>query len=346
MPTAPASRDQRYCRRADWRQENGYPPATLSDAASWAWEFLRRNRAYQRDFDEWHRNFSYSPTPLTPLTLLVNYLCDPPPSARNLTYEQYCREAPLHKIRSINDHLRVRWELNTLINPALPFTGVESPDEKKRAHDLKWLFARNTVDVVKPVESTYLGDPTHVAPVSAVCGNLEVVVRLRLDGNFEAQVASLREKLAKFFENPGRDGGLLLTQYATVISDLPAGKTGIHIDPTFHPDDLILLDDEETDAVQIGVRQWYKKPPPRHLLPYLLRAVDLLAEIEEQDLSSAGPAAYKLVDEFRSRCNCNEDGDEFEPNDIAALLEQAEALVEAEYAWLARALFTSADRRS
>ena len=37
--------------RLDWENPQSYPDAQSTDSAMWAWEFLRRNRHYVRDFD-------------------------------------------------------------------------------------------------------------------------------------------------------------------------------------------------------------------------------------------------------------------------------------------------------
>ena len=37
--------------RLDWENPQLYPEAESTDSAMWAWEFLRRNRHYVRDFD-------------------------------------------------------------------------------------------------------------------------------------------------------------------------------------------------------------------------------------------------------------------------------------------------------
>ncbi|WP_175853903.1 hypothetical protein [Burkholderia anthina] len=67
----------------------------------------------------------------------------------------------------------MRRELDSLVDPALSYSEIRPT--RIRAGDtrhLKWLFARNTVDVIKPIESSYL-----LAPVSATCGNREMLVR-------------------------------------------------------------------------------------------------------------------------------------------------------------------------
>ena len=40
---------------ADWRNEFAYPPAEGTLLARWHWEFLRRNRTYQDDYDRYRQ---------------------------------------------------------------------------------------------------------------------------------------------------------------------------------------------------------------------------------------------------------------------------------------------------
>lgn len=46
-PTDSAAQPAAFVRRADWSDENNYPPDDMADASAWAWKFLRRNRKYQ-----------------------------------------------------------------------------------------------------------------------------------------------------------------------------------------------------------------------------------------------------------------------------------------------------------
>ncbi|MBP1299824.1 transcriptional regulator domain-containing protein [Bradyrhizobium elkanii] len=41
---------------ADWRSEQAYPDAKNAEAADIAWEWLRRNREYQKDYRIFVRN--------------------------------------------------------------------------------------------------------------------------------------------------------------------------------------------------------------------------------------------------------------------------------------------------
>ncbi|WP_367649398.1 transcriptional regulator domain-containing protein [Burkholderia paludis] len=57
-PPDSAARPPEFVRRADWKGDSNYPPDDMTDASAWAWEFLRRNHAYQLDFDRWRRDFT------------------------------------------------------------------------------------------------------------------------------------------------------------------------------------------------------------------------------------------------------------------------------------------------
>ncbi|PAJ87287.1 hypothetical protein DF011_04015 [Burkholderia ubonensis] len=318
----------------------------MTDASAWAWEFLRRNHAYQLDFDRWRRDFTDSPPPLTPMAHLINYLCDPAPSGRHTTYEEYCQEAPHHSIRSINDHLRVHWELNSLVDPALSYSEVRPT--RTRAEDtrhLKWLFARNTVDVIKPIESTYLGDPFHLAPISATCGNREVLVRLRLDGDIDNQMASLERQLRRFFEHGSRSHALMIPQYATVRQTADSDAVAVEIDPTYDPDEAALFDDDDMEIVQFGIKGWNERVAERKFLPYLLRAADFLADLEEQKLAPGDGPFDTMLEAFHALCNANPDGNQFDAVTIDAWITQAAQLIHGDYARLARADFSRKTKR-
>ncbi|VWB65059.1 transcriptional regulator domain-containing protein [Burkholderia lata] len=60
-PTDSAAQPAAFVRRADWSDENNYPPDDMADASAWAWKFLRRNRKYQDDHQKWGNAFADVP---------------------------------------------------------------------------------------------------------------------------------------------------------------------------------------------------------------------------------------------------------------------------------------------
>jgi hypothetical protein len=322
-------------RRADWRDESQYPSPELADASSWAWEFLRRNKDFAGSFNKFRRDFADVPATPHPDDLLINYLCEPQPSARNLTFALYKREAPYHQIHSIKDHIRIRWEINALIDPAKPYQTLIKPSTTDAARDsLEWLFARNTVDVIEPRRS--LAEKAHGSAVTAICGNMEVIARLRLDGDIDAQCRDLKYKLSRFFIGGNRNGKLALMQPGYLNLETPSGIP----EAVFLPDDGLEIYGEPVPELAIAISAWNRNPYRRATLHYVLRIADGLAALQAGELSNIRPDdetafVIEMAESFRTSYPAN--GMSATEQEIKEWIGLANALAETDYSRLARA---------
>ncbi|VVE75969.1 hypothetical protein PCA31118_05108 [Pandoraea captiosa] len=200
--------------RADWRDSNLYPRDTLHDPSIWAWEFLRRNNGYARDYDYWNdRVCEDVPAIPLPKMLLDGYYCDPE-AIPGMRYDEYKKAYPIHVVLSVQDYLRERWGVIRLVDPSLSAAEVEKrfPGDDPR-NRLSWIFASTTPQVISPAPGfsakSYLFHKHLSLPVSGYCTGTEVMVRLDITGNFDVQMDSLRRKIGGLFEGGDRGGETL-----------------------------------------------------------------------------------------------------------------------------------------
>lgn len=108
----------------DWRDKSSYP-AGLS-LVGWAWEFLRRNVEYQKDYKhydslpyyypEGHKTPKYSGSALS--DEFQYYYCDPP-SLDGETFDEYCsRTKFVFEMLPLEEHLMNKWGILHLCDPA------------------------------------------------------------------------------------------------------------------------------------------------------------------------------------------------------------------------------------
>ncbi|WP_186114513.1 transcriptional regulator domain-containing protein [Burkholderia gladioli] len=283
-PTDTAAQPATFVRRADWTDENNYPPDDMADASAWAWEFLRRNREYQDDHQKWRDLFADVPArPLGDMPL-THYLCDPQPVVPDMPYWVYSQAHPQHSVLSIKDHIRLRWGVHALPDPALRWDEVYRANEEKSFDDdsrLRWLFTSNTVEVLRP-PSIALADDKRPTFVTAACGSNEVLVRLTLGGNPWEYGESLSRALSRYFTGGNRHGSRRIPIYGEVKETIHpvTGKpvTGILLDP--------YEDGEFDDGPVIDIQEsgWNKLDLRQASLQHTLRMADLLANLERGQL--------------------------------------------------------------
>jgi hypothetical protein len=358
---AETNAESQIVRRADWHAEEQYPDADSRDSSVWAWEFLRRNAAYEADYKAYRLRYadgadaphlSLRPRP-APEDLLVNYYCDPIPSRPNLTYRDYAKEAPKHTIYPIRDYLRAKWEINSLPDPTLDWKHLVARTQKS----IRGLFARNTVDVLQPVGN--LAAPYHLSPASMLCNHGEILVRLRLDGNIGRQLEDLKAQRARFFKKVRASGKrstpammLRTAAYAAPGTGEQAHKTAIHIDPNYIPD-AYDIDEVKEESIEIAITGWDEPGPIAcTTLHYVLRAADALADLKAGRLTTADnlkrPVSSNgldvLVELLRKIPNLA--GDVFKPEDVQSWLDQADGFINcANYKRLAKSDFEASQLR-
>lgn len=284
MAAVPAQRHLFIARTDDWRDENHYPPDDLADASAWAWEFLRRSREYDDDYRKWKDAFADVPALPSDDAPLTHYLCDPYPAEPDMPYWAYTQAHPHHTVVSVKDHMRLRWGVHALPDPALRWDEVYRAN-KERAFDdnsrLKWLFTSNTVEVIRP-PSIALADAMRPTFVTAACGSNEVLVRLTLGGNPWEYGEGLSRALSKFFVGGNRHGSRRTPMYGEVkdTTHPVTGKPvmGIFLDP--HEDGEF----DDGPVVDIQESGWNKLDLRQTSLQHTLRMADLLANLERGQL--------------------------------------------------------------
>ncbi|MFX1802085.1 DUF6499 domain-containing protein [Paraburkholderia sp. A1RO-5] len=282
--SVPAQHHLFIARTDDWRDENHYPPDDMADASAWAWEFLRRSREYDDDYRNWKNAFADVPALPRDDAPLTYYLCDPPPAEPDMPYRAYSKAHPRHTVLSIKDHMRLRWGMHALPNPALRWDEVYRAN-KEKSHDednrLRWLFTSNTVEVLRP-PSIALADDKRPTFVTAACGSNEVLVRLTLGGNPWEYGESLSRALSGYFTGGNRHGSRRIAVYGEVkeTTHPVTGKPvmGIFLDP--------YEDGEFDDSPVVDVQEsgWSKLDLRQTSLQHTLRMADLLANMERGQL--------------------------------------------------------------
>ncbi|VVE56155.1 transcriptional regulator domain-containing protein [Pandoraea anhela] len=186
------SEDSLFVARADWREVSEYPEASLRDPSIWAWELLRRNRSYARDYDALHHRVKDVPPTPFPKMPLDGYHCVPE-ALPDDTISSYLARHPDGTILPINDHIRETWGINELKDPN--FSAIELATERSGDlpdNRLAWLFACNTVEVINPPTTwptkNYLQFVRLSTLVSAHCTGTEMLVRLDFTGNLDEQL--------------------------------------------------------------------------------------------------------------------------------------------------------------
>jgi hypothetical protein len=212
-----------FIARADWRQTEPYKHTSPLTPSMWAWELLRRNNQYAQDYADWyHRVRDVPPLPF-PKMHLDGYVCYPEPSP-GITYTEHKAEHPDHFVLPIKDHIRERWGITRLIDPALSALDVAdhfvSHDQDNK---LAWLFACNTPDILNPPTiwptKNYLSHYSVSILTSGFRTGTDVMVRLDFTGNFEAQIESLRRQIGAFFDGGTRSGSTIIGQQEFVSTD-------------------------------------------------------------------------------------------------------------------------------
>jgi len=74
----------------DWKDANAYPKPKELDWEQWAWQFLRRNPEYQKDYQNWRALLDTLPADCKelPENDMRFWVCDPPAKAGE-TYKEY-----------------------------------------------------------------------------------------------------------------------------------------------------------------------------------------------------------------------------------------------------------------
>jgi hypothetical protein len=154
--------------RLDWKNPQPYPDAQSTDSAMWAWEFLRRNRHYVRDFDTFVKN----------------------------------------QDQAVHDKLAVAWGISRLADPDHSYAKLREEDVNIKSAFLfdgsepyvvfPYYSKSEAIEQARP-NGRRLPDPTELTMLLAPN---QIAVILNLDGNIQLQIDSLLAQLKK----PKRSG--------------------------------------------------------------------------------------------------------------------------------------------
>ncbi|MDN7701323.1 DUF6499 domain-containing protein [Burkholderia semiarida] len=249
----------------DWTKQEHYPTdGDILSPRQWAWEFLRRNRAYEQAFNELADSFAHVPAVPRADDTLKHYVCEPSPESPDQTYADYCHYgSEHHRVFPIADLVRFHWSINELIDPKL---GRDSLPASFR-------FVRDDVSIIEPRRALSF-DGLHL--VEATCGTTEVLVRLDLRGNIGAQIASLKQQLVRFTEPPP---GFAEQEFktGTLYLEFPGeiDQTG-EWDEALHPHTPRRHDPDE--PVLIRTIPADERSPRQQNLRMVLRCADAIAQ--------------------------------------------------------------------
>ena len=147
--------------RLDWKNPQPYPDAQSTDSAMWAWEFLRRNRHYVRDFDTF--------------------------------VEKNDQE--------VHDKLAVAWGISRLADPGHSYAKLREEDVNIKSAFLfdgsepyvvfPYYSKSEVIEQARP-NGRRLPDPTELTMLLAPN---QIAVILNLDGNIQLQIDSLLAQL-------------------------------------------------------------------------------------------------------------------------------------------------------
>jgi hypothetical protein len=147
--------------RLDWENPQSYPDAQSTDSAMWAWEFLRRNRHYVRDFDSFVKK----------------------------------------KDQEVHDRLAVAWGISRLADPGNSYSELREEDVNIKSAFLfdgsepyvvfPYYSKSEFIEQACP-NGRRLPDPTELTMLLAPN---QIAVILNLDGNIQLQIDSLLAQL-------------------------------------------------------------------------------------------------------------------------------------------------------
>ena len=154
--------------RLDWENPQPYSDAQSTDSAMWAWEFLRRNRHYVRDFDAFAKK----------------------------------------KDQDVHDKLAVAWGISRLADPGHSYAKLREEDVNIKSAFLfdgsepyvvfPYYSKSEVIEQARP-NGRRLPDPTEHTMLLAPN---QIAVILNLDGNIQLQIDSLLAQL----KQPKRSG--------------------------------------------------------------------------------------------------------------------------------------------
>lgn len=147
--------------RLDWKNPKSYPDAQSTDSAMWAWEFLRRNRHYVRDFETFVKK----------------------------------------KNQDVHDKLAVAWGISRLADPGHSYAKLREEDVSIKSAFLfdgsepyvvfPYYSKSEVIEQARP-NGRRLPDPTELTMLLAPN---QIAVILNLDGNIQLQIDSLLAQL-------------------------------------------------------------------------------------------------------------------------------------------------------
>lgn len=147
--------------RLNWENPQLYPDAQSTDSAMWAWEFLRRNRHYVRDFNSFFKK----------------------------------------KDQGVHDKLAVSWGISRLANPDLSYSKLREEDDNIKSAFLfdgsepyvvfPYYSKSEVIEQARP-NGRRLPDPTELTILLAPN---QIAAILNLDGNIQLQIDSLLAQL-------------------------------------------------------------------------------------------------------------------------------------------------------
>jgi hypothetical protein len=106
----------------DWREESAYPDPKKTSSDRWAWEFLRRNSDYQKDYKTLIEASKSKASLNRPNGYGFGKFAHDPTPHLNETYDEYCirmKKEDIPSIRSepLSHYLTTKWKLDKLIDP-------------------------------------------------------------------------------------------------------------------------------------------------------------------------------------------------------------------------------------
>lgn len=257
-----------FIARADWRDVEQYPKDTLHDPSIGAWELLRRNSEYARDYGICHGVYTDVPAHPRPSDTLAHYVCDPEPDDSRIAYQTYAKRHPKHFIYPVKDGVREKWHINDMPDPSLGWHDILDRTQIHHQHNkLAWLFSCNTIDILNPPSRWTTAEFAEmiykVTKATGVCSSNEILVRLDITGNLDEQIESLRRQISAFFDGGNRTGTTLADRHSHAADRDPSARSMMNVDP-----------------------EWNSSPAKRKTVPHVLRMADALASLEQGTLIS------------------------------------------------------------
>ena len=117
----------------DWKDKSAYPNPKKTSGNQWAWEFLRRNPKYQKDYKILVEASKSGESLYQPNGYGFGKFAHEPTPLPNENYDEYCIRMKKENIPSIHSkplsqYLSTKWKLDKLIDPLKKTTKFSQSD--------------------------------------------------------------------------------------------------------------------------------------------------------------------------------------------------------------------------